>query len=92
MPAPVTKSERALTILAVAGHDLNNELMVVSGGIVEALAKLPDDDPARTYLLEARDAAQRCCTMAQAMVVFAARHGAQKPAATFNYLIEQEFL
>ena len=73
MPDPASNTDRAMTILAAAGHDLNNELTMVLGGIFEALAKLQPDDPARADLVETRDAAQRCCAMAVAMLAVAAR-------------------
>jgi hypothetical protein len=79
-----------MAIMAAAGHDLNNNLMVAAGEIDEALKKLPSDDPLRLYILNARTAVEQCCAIAALLGNCAARAGAGKPHASFEYLAGKE--
>jgi hypothetical protein len=84
------KADRAMAIMAAAGHDLNNHLMVAGGELAEALARLPADNPLRPYLLGSRTAIERCCSIAALLVACAARAGAEKPQASLEYLVGRE--
>ena len=84
------KADRAMAIMAAAGHDLNNHLMVAGGELAEALARVPADDPLRPYLLGSLTAVERCCSIAALLVDCASRAGAEKLHASFEVLVEKE--
>ena len=92
MPELMTKADRAVTLVAIAGHDLNEELTVVITGIAEALARLEPNHPAQPFLLDVRDAAQRCAWKTSAMLNYAARNGARPNAAPLERLLSQGVL
>jgi len=73
---PMTKEQRVVIFLAMIGHEMNDELTVMVGGIAEALAQLSPDHPARGSLLDLQAAAQRCCWKVSCMINYASRNGA----------------
>jgi signal transduction histidine kinase len=92
MTEPMTRADRAVTLLAVAGHELNDELTVVVTGISEALARLEPGHAARPFLLDIRAAAQRCCWKTSAMLSYASRKGARQTPAPLEDLLAQGVL
>ena len=92
MPEPMTQADRVVTLVAVAGHELNDELTVMITGIAEALARLEANHPARPFLLDVRAAAQRCCWKTSAMLSYASRKGARQTAAPLEHLLAQGVL
>ena len=82
------KADRASSLAAAAGHDLNDELTVILTSISESIAALEPGHPARPHLLDLRAAAQRCAWKASALLNFGARRGARASAATLEMLLE----
>jgi hypothetical protein len=88
----VNLQDRAVTLVAIAGRDLNDELTVVIAGTVEALARLEPNHPARPFLLDIHAAAQRCAGKTSVMLNYAARNGARPNAAPLERLLSQGVL
>jgi hypothetical protein len=88
----MTRADRVVTVLAVAVHELNDELTVVVTGLAEALARLEPDHPARPFLLDIRAAAQRCCWKTSAVLNYASRNGARRTASPLEHLLTQGVL
>ncbi len=82
------RADRAVAIIAAAGHDLNDNLMVAAGEIYAALEKQTADNPLRPYLVDACAAVDRACAIATLLVTWAARAGAKTPKASLEYLVD----
>jgi hypothetical protein len=69
---------------------LNDELTVILSGVSGSLATLEPGHPARSLLLDASGAAQRCAWKASSLLTFSARYGARRTATPMEALIESE--
>ena len=81
----LTKADRACAVAAAAAHDLNDELTVIVNSVSCSLQTLEPGHPARSLLLEAQSAAQRCVWKTSGLLNYsgAARH-ASRPASLWN--------
>ncbi|HJT88144.1 MAG TPA: hypothetical protein VJ732_09820 [Bryobacteraceae bacterium] len=85
-----SKADHAWTVAAATAHDLNNELTVILSSISSSIQELPLGHPARTHLLDLRDAAERCAHMASGLLAFSFRRGAGPTRVTLEALIEAD--
>ncbi len=84
----MTQLALALTALAVAGREFNDEMTVVASGIDDAMRHMAEDDPARDSLVDVRASLQRCIYKAALMLEYANHHGAMRTAAPLGFFLE----
>jgi hypothetical protein len=83
----LTKADRACAVAAAAAHDLNDELTVIVNSVSCSLRALDFDHPARSLLLQAQSAAQRCVWKTSGMLNYAVRRGAQPANVPMERLV-----
>ncbi len=71
----LTKADRACAVAAAAAHDLNDELTVIVNSVSCSLHTLEPGHPARSLLLEAQGAVQRCVWKTCGLLNYSARRG-----------------
>lgn len=86
----LTKAGRDCAVAAAAAHDMNDELTVILSGVAGSLATLEPGHPARSLLLEARRAVQRCAWKTSGLLNYSARRGLTRTAAPMEALMEKE--
>jgi len=75
-------------VAAAAAHDLNDELMVILNCVSTSVQLLGPGHPARQYLYELQDAAQRCIWKTNGLLRFSARGGARPRCTPLETLVE----
>ena len=71
----LTKADRACAVAAAAAHDLNDELTVIVNSVSCSLHSLEPGHPARSLLLAAQSAVQRCVWKTSGLLNYSARRG-----------------
>lgn len=65
-------------------HDFNNILVGVLGNLALVLDELPDDDPKRAMLDDARDAAERAASLSRQILTYVGKHDTRPERVDVN--------
>ena len=77
-------------ICEAIAHHLNNELTIILSAQAQALAQTRVTDPARRWLLEARDATERCMGAMSGLLGYGQRHGARPSPHGIETALEEK--
>jgi len=66
----ITKADHACAVAAAVAHDFNNELTVILSSVADSIQALEPGHPARPYLLDLQNAAERCARTTSGLLLF----------------------
>jgi len=88
--AQLLHTQRLESVARLAGgvaHDFNNQLTVITGMLELALATLPEIDPIREDLLEARKASERAAGITRQLLAFSRQQVLRVEATDINEVV-----
>ncbi len=74
-----SRNDRVPLFAAAVAHEFNEELMLILNHADVALERLGPRHPARSFVIELENAAQRCATITQGLQAFSVRGGDRPP-------------
>jgi signal transduction histidine kinase len=80
------------TLASGIAHDLNNELTLVLGNLQIAMGRLPNNDNARDWMNQARNAAGRCAEMSRRLLHLSGTPRPRMTDLSLNELIDETCL
>jgi C4-dicarboxylate-specific signal transduction histidine kinase len=83
----MTKVDHAYAVAAAAAHDLNDDLTVILSSVSDSIHALEPGHPARPYLLDLQEAAERCTRTTSGLLAYSFREGRQNRAVSLEALI-----
>jgi signal transduction histidine kinase len=86
----ITKADHARAVAVAAAHGFNNELTVILSSASSLILAFEPGHPAREYLIDLQNAAERCARMSSGLLAFGARHQSHGLATPFEELIQAD--
>ena len=87
----LTLADRVCAVAAAAAHDLNDELTVILNGAARSMELLEPGHPARPYICEIQQAAERSVWKTSGLLHYGARRGLRPvPVPMERLMLEAE--
>ena len=87
----LTQTDRVCAVAAAAAHDLNDELTIIINGAARSMELLEPGHPARPFICETQNAAERCVWKTSGLLNYGARRGVRPvPISMERLMLEAE--